>query len=89
MMVDMTDVPCGERLQFAIEHGPAEIVNFPMNSMVIFIVMFVYQSVKKNVSYPRCSMVLEHVAPPFTPKMAQFFWVNIPTPWSIWVLTNK
>ena len=59
MMVDMTDVPCGERLQFAIEHGPAEIVNFPMNSMVIFIVMFVYQR------------------------------VNIPTPWSIWVLTNK
>ena len=35
-MVDITDVPCGERLQFAIENGPAEIVNFPINSMVIF-----------------------------------------------------
>ena len=33
MMVDMTDMPFGKRLQFAMEHGPVEIVSFPMNSM--------------------------------------------------------
>ena len=29
-------LPSGNLLQFAIEHGPVEIVNFPINSMVIF-----------------------------------------------------
>ena len=36
MMVDINDVPCVESLQFAIGNGPAEIVNFPINSMVMF-----------------------------------------------------
>ena len=39
-ITDVSDIPSGKRLHFAIENGPVEIVDLPMNSMVIFHIVF-------------------------------------------------